>query len=60
MFEIFGKFSGSDHEAVKLDMLNEIACNFNWYRDRAEVFLQFQGQSLKGWLEHMYKRRETV
>ena len=56
VFEIFGEFSGSDHEAVKLNMLNKIACNFNWYRDRAEVFLQFKGQTLKGWLEHMYRK----
>ena len=33
LYEIFGEFSGSDHEEVKLDMLNEIACNFNWYRE---------------------------
>ena len=56
VFEIFGEFSGSDHEAVKLDMLNKIACNFNWYRDRAEMFLQFKGQTLKGWLEYMCRK----
>ena len=37
-------------------MLNEIACNFNWYRDKAEVFLQFKGQTLKAWLEYMYRK----
>ena len=52
VYEIFGEFSGTDTEAVKLSMLDEITTNYDWYESRSRVILNFTNHDLAGWLEH--------
>ena len=55
IYEIFGEFSNSDADTVKVSMLKEIADNFNWYEGRGAVFLSMLSSDLGTWLSNMYK-----
>ena len=52
VYDIFSEFSGDDASTVKMNMLDEVTQNYDWYESRGRVILTIQGKDLTGWLSY--------
>ena len=57
VYDIFSDFSGTDGSTAKMDMLNEITENYDWYESRGRVVLNMNGQDLAIWLNHQVEHK---